>query len=277
MKKIENLRQLQQVGIYIYKELLRVCNEIGVNLYLHGGTLIGAIRHKGFIPWDDDIDLCISRPDYEKLLSKTHGRIGDKCFIIDPATDKSYKGIVPVCVYENSYVKSLQFKEDERLKISCSIFVYDGVPNGKIKRFFYFKRMYLLRAKHALCRANFKFVNTKTARIIGPLLSPFFKAKDVYKYKNKILDFQRKYKYEDSEFVSTNADSDSQKEVFPRSSFEKSVSVEFENIPSKTYSYYHEHLTRYYGDYMTPPPVEKQKPKHGFYAEIDDSFEFDRA
>ena len=275
MKQIESLRELQKVGIYIYKELLNVCNDIGVNLYLHGGTLIGAVRHKGFIPWDDDIDLCISRPDYEKLMAITHGRIGEKCSIIDPETDKDYKGIVPVCVYNNSYIKSLQFKEDENLKISCSIFVYDGAPASKIKRRFYYNRMYILRAKHALCRADFKHVNTKLAKLVGPLLSPFFSSKKVYKYKDKILKYQQKYAYKSSRFVSTNVDNGSIKEVFLKEGFENPVELTFEGIPSKTYGYYKEHLTAYYGDYMTPPPPEEQKPKHGFYAEIEEDFSFE--
>lgn len=276
MKQINSIRELQQVGIFIYKELLGVCNEIGVNLYLTGGTLIGAIRHKGFIPWDDDIDVCMSRPDFEKLMAKTCGKIGDKCLIIDPATDKEFKGVVPVCVYKDSYIKSLQFKEDEKLKINCSIFVYDGAPKSKIKRLFYYNRMFILRAKHALCRADFKHVNTKKARLFGPLFAPFFNDKKVYKYKNRILKHQKKYPYENSEFVSTNVDNGSIKEVFPKKEFEISADLMFENIPSKTFGYYHEHLTSYYGDYMTPPPPEEQKPKHGIYAEIEESFSFDK-
>ena len=272
MKTIDSLADLQKTGIYIYQELLKECNNVGVKLYLTGGTLLGAVRHKGFIPWDDDIDVCMSRPDYEKLLRATKGVIGANCSIIDPGTDPRYKGVVPVCVYNNSYVRSSQFKEDENLKISCSIFVYDGVPENRLKRFLYYKHMFLLRAKHALCRADFKHVNTKTAKLFGPVLSPFFRKKSVLKYKNKILKLQSKYPYSESRLVSTNVDNGSQREVVQKVLFEKDVDIQFENIPSKTFGCYKEYLESYYGDYMTPPPVEQQKPKHGIYAEIDDSF-----
>ena len=272
MKTIDSLADLQKTGIYIYQELLKECNNVGVKLYLTGGTLLGAVRHKGFIPWDDDIDVCMSRPDYEKLLRATKGVIGANCSIIDPGTDPRYKGVVPVCVYNNSYVRSSQFKEDENLKISCSIFVYDGVPENRLKRFLYYKHMFLLRAKHALCRADFKHVNTKTAKLFGPVLSPFFRKKSVLKYKNKILKLQSKYPYSESRLVSTNVDNGSQREVVEKVLFEKDVDIQFENIPSKTFGCYKEYLESYYGDYMTPPPVEQQKPKHGIYAEIDDSF-----
>lgn len=274
MKKIETLRELQQVGIYIYKELLNVCEKNNIKLYLLGGSLIGAVRHKGFIPWDDDIDVCLSRPDYNKLLECTHGKIGDKCHIIDPATDTDYKGCVPVVVYDNSSVVSGQFKEDENLKISISIFVYDGAPKGKIAQAYYYTKLYILRAEHALCRADFKNVNTKAARLIGPVLAPFYKSENVYKYKKKILRWQQKYPYETSEYVSTNMDSGSRKEVFPKYTFEDYVTLSFEGIKSYAFSNYDEQLRKYYGDYMQLPPEEARNPKHSFNAQIEDSFVF---
>ncbi len=275
MKQIETLRQLQLVSVYIYKELLQVCEGLGIKLYLLGGTLIGAVRHKGFIPWDDDIDVCLSRPDFEKLMAATGGRINDKCRIIDPNTDTQYKGVVPVAVYENSAVVSKQFKEDEDLKIGISIFIYDGAPKGKLAQAWYYGKLYILRAMHACCRADFKNVNTRAARLVGPIMAPFFKSSNVYKYKNKILKWQRKYPYETSEYVSTNTDSLSHKEVFPKYTFEDSTELMFEGIKSYTFSNYHEQLTTYYGDYMQLPPEEAQKPKHSFDARIEDSFQFE--
>ncbi|MBE6529478.1 MAG: hypothetical protein E7680_02605 [Ruminococcaceae bacterium] len=272
MKRIETIRELQEVELYISKELVRVCKENNVQIYLSAGTLLGAVREKGFIPWDDDVDFCMSRPEFEKLMQATGGKIGEKCRIIDTTTDQTYPGLIPLCVYENSYVRSMQFKKDENLKISCSIFIYDGAPATKIGRFFYYKHMYLLRAKHALCRADFKHVNTKIARKVGPFLSHFFKEKSVWKYKAKIMKFQQKYPYSESRFVSTNADSDAKNEVFLKETFEKPVEVEFEGMMFPTFSHYREYLESVYGDYMTPPPETARNPKHGFIAEIEDEF-----
>ena len=274
MKKIETLRQLQLVGIYIYKELLAICEQNGLSLYLTAGTLLGAVRHKGFIPWDDDIDVCMNRPDYNKLIEITHCKIGEKCRLIDPETDNLYRGCVPVVVYNNSHLTSKQFLEPEDLKIGISLFVYDGVPKCSISRFFYYSRMYILRAEHALCRANFKHVTTNVARVFGPILSPFYSSKSTMKYKNKIISWQKKYSYETSQYVSTNADKDAWKQVCLKQAFEIPVRMHFEGIESTTFSNYSEHLTRYYGNYMKLPPVAEQMPKHSFEVEIDDNFIF---
>lgn len=274
MKKVESLRQLQIIQVYVYNDLLSVCKKHGLNLYLIGGTLLGAVRHKGFIPWDDDVDVCMSRPDFNKLMEITNGKISEKCRIINPEQDKDFKGYIPLAVFENSNLISKQFRGEEQLKIGISIFIYDGVPKNKIIRYFYFKKMYLLRAKHALCRANFKNVNTRAAKIFGPILSPFFKEKHVYKYKEKILKNQKKYKYENSAYVCTNADKDAHREVMERDRFEIPLELKFEMIKSWTFSDYKKYLTSYYGDYLKLPPIEEQKGKHSFEAEIEDDFVF---
>lgn len=274
MKKVDTLRELQIISTYIYKDLKSFCNDNNLQVYLHGGSLIGALRHKGYIPWDDDIDVCMSRPDYEKILKLCRGKISEKCTLIDPSTNNKFNGYIPVVVYDSSAMESGQYREKEQLKIGISIFVYDGVPSNKLVRSLYYLRMYILRSKHALCRANFDHVNTSAAKIVGPVLQRFFKSENTKKYKNKILELQKKYDYEKSKYVSTNADYKSSKEVCLKTEFEEAVPVMFEGIESSTYSHYDRHLRTYYGDYMQLPPIEQQEPKHSFNAYIEDDFDY---
>lgn len=274
MKKINTLRELQLVSIHIYKDLLQFCQKHDLTLYLHGGSLIGAVRHQSYIPWDDDIDVCMSRVDYDKLVKLSGGIISDTCRLIDPETHETFNGYIPVVVYDQSRMVSKQYRTNEELKIGISIFVYDGIIENRLWQKWYYLYMYILRAQHALCRADFKHVHTKKAKKIGTFLQFFYNSQDTLKYKQKILMLQKKYSYSSSQSVSTNADYQPELQICSKESFESSVPLLFEGIPSATYSHYNDHLRKYYGDYMVLPPKEHQKPKHGFEAWIADSFEY---
>lgn len=266
MKKIENLKELQKINILILKELYRVAIKNDIKIYLFGGTLIGALRDNKFIPWDDDIDLCLSRNDYEKLVKISKIEFNKEIELLDPYTNDEFRGYIPQVVYKKSKLISKQYREKEENKIGISLFIFDGITENKVLRWFYYKRMRLLRIKHALCRANFSYVNTSIAKKIGPVLQPFFKSEDVYKYKHKILELQKKYNYKDCNLVSANSDTNGYKEISTRKAFEIEKKILFEGIECLIYSSYKEYLEKCHPTYKKLPPLEKRKPKHGFLA-----------
>lgn len=277
VRKITHLRELQLVQIKVLKDFMIFCDLHGIRVYMIGGSLIGAVRHKGFIPWDDDIDVSIPRPDYNKIV-ELHNKgtmISKDCYLLSAETDDSFNGYIPQIVYKKSKLFSGQYREREELKIGLSVFVYDGVPENKLVQNIYFKKMYFLRALYALCRADFKHVNTKIAKKIGPFLQPFFRYEYTKKYRDKILKYAKKYAYLDSNFVAPNADSNAKKELVNRSLYEGFVELEFEGLKCYAAKNYIEHLTKYYGDYMQLPPVEERQEKHSFEAWIDEGFELD--
>ncbi len=276
MKQLTELRDLQRVQTKILKDLVDFCDVNNLKVYLLGGTMIGAIRHKGFIPWDDDIDVSMPRPDYEKLIELSKDGISEDCYLIAPELDKSFRGYIPQVAYRNSKSKSGQYRDDEDLKISISLFVYNGVPRTAFSRWIYYKYMYLLRAAHSLCRANFNNVNTRMAKIVGPILQPFFSSNKTIKYCNKILKLETMFSYNNTELVAPNSDDRGYKELVTREEYEKPFKVEFEGLRCYVPSNYDEHLRKYYGDYMQLPPERERTPKHSFEAWVEDDSLEDR-
>lgn len=270
MKRVDDIFELQKIYVEILKNFYELCNKNSIKLYLLGGTLLGAVRHKGFIPWDDDIDVSISREDYEKLLRLFNTTSLSNYTLIDPETNRNFKGYIPQFILKNSKMSSAQYKEEEELHLGISIFIFDGITENKLLRWIFLKKMYILRSLHALCRVNFKNVNTRRAKFFGPLLQPFFSTKSVYKYKNKILKLQKKYNYSSSKFIAPNIDTDAKKEVVLKSIYEKSKTINFEGIECLVSENFKEHLQNYYGNYMELPPMESRQPKHSFSVWVDE-------
>ena len=86
----DQLRAVQKATRYALAELDRVCEELGLRYVVYGGTAIGAVRHGGFIPWDDDVDVCMPRSDYERLLSEGPTILHDGFVLIASETDPAY-------------------------------------------------------------------------------------------------------------------------------------------------------------------------------------------
>jgi len=132
----EQLRQLQLVQLEILIEFDRICRKNNINYSLDGGTLLGAVRHKGFIPWDDDIDIIILRKDYDKFYEACKKDLNtDKFFLQEERTDKYYYTGFPRMRRKNSVLVRAGHEHMKYQRgVFIDIFVLDNVPDGKLKR-----------------------------------------------------------------------------------------------------------------------------------------------
>lgn len=245
--------QLKELEILFFFDEL--CKKNNIKYYLCGGTLLGAIRHKGFIPWDDDIDVCMPRRDYEKLLliefsSERYVLQNNKFGNLKRAITK----VVDIKTHTTGFLE-----EDKNLWID--IFPIDGLPENekeveKIyqKTYYYRKILYVCGSKLGLGRS---IIKKYLLYILKPIANFFW---GVDKCVEKINEIALCYPYDKENYVGAIVGGIyGVGERMPKDEFENVVEVEFEKRKFPTFSCWHQYLSGCYGNYMQLPPLEKRK------------------
>ena len=262
MKKIDS-DELKRIELNLLIKFDEICKENEFKYFLCGGTLLGAIRHKGFIPWDDDIDVLMPRPDYEKLLKfYKENQVGDIRFVSWKTGDSIYPFLKLVNI--KTKVKEKYLDDKYATNVWIDIFPLDGMPDNdriierKYKKIKFYK-MLLMTAYSESGKGA-----TWYAKRIKQLLIPLCKRMNVTKLCDKLNKIAMEYSIETSPFVGGFLWGYGIQEKMPLE-FLDCVEVEFEGhkFPApKCWDYY---LKKLYGDYMALPPEEERRP-HDFEA-----------
>ena len=241
----------------------KICREHGLHYYLWAGTMLGAVRHKGFIPWDDDMDICMPRPDYEILISHWHEWLPKPYEVIAPETDPNYP--YPFAKIEDASTTVLERPDFKFLEgIYIDVFPIDGAPADEKERKAHFKRYKFWR--HLLfLRGRDPFKHGHGPRSWFPwLLHKIYSLEDLQK---KVKDYMTKYPYEESDFVCDY--DDGLKGVFEKRILGTPQVYPFEDKQFLGVEYYDEYLSNKYGNYMQLPPKEKQIQHHFFRLDLE--------
>ncbi len=268
MKSDENLEKLHEASLILLKKADEVMRENKISYMLDAGTLLGAVRHKGFIPWDDDADICMMRKEYDKFL-KIAPQVfkGDFGFILPGQKgDEKFYDFVPKITYKKMNI--LQNAEDEIFyegKYSnpqLDIFVIDKVPNGKLGQMIHTKLLILIYglamghrrtidySKYSKIESAVIFVLSKIGKII-----PLHVTASLYDAAASMFE-NKKY------VMSTHSAMDHFGDCYKYEWYEKSTDGLFEDCVFPIPSGFDGILKKHYGDYMSLPPKEKQVPKH---------------
>lgn len=254
----ELLRKLQLAELEMIVEVDRICRKHGIKYSLDGGTLLGAIRHKGFIPWDDDADVVMTRAEYEKFSKACKEDLNtEKFFLQDFSTDPEYRwGYSKMRKNGTVFIRSGQEHGRWNQSVNIDVFVYDNVPDNKLIRPFHLFRCYCIRkglyseagkvdAPNAFLRTWYKLVN-KIPR------EHWIKAID------KLAARTNKHKTELIRHI-TYPYRKACRYGLPRECFDDYIEVDFEGYKFMGFKKYDLYLTTLYGDYMTLPPVSERK------------------
>lgn len=255
MKKID-LIEYKRLLILLLKEIDTFCNEKELTYYLDSGTLLGAVRHHGFIPWDDDIDLAMPREDYEQFINTFNSKNGE---IISFKSNSQYFYPYAKVNYKRSKVIEVELPQIDGLGVNIDIFPLDGMPNQLYLRRIHQDFLMFLNKTRALM--------VRIKRKVPCYLKPLFRWKLLVFWIDKL---GKKYSIKNSLFCGNIVATTVRHKEIPIQCFNSTVYVDFEDGKYPAMSGYDEYLRRLYGDYMKLPPKEKQVARHNIEAYVED-------
>lgn len=263
---MDQLRKLQMMQLMLAKEVRRICEKNGISYFLEAGSCLGAARHNGFIPWDDDLDIGMIRSEYERFIKACEQDLGKEYFLQTNDTDENFG-----YVFAKLRLKGTRFTEKIAADsgsadgIYIDIFPYDKVPDDEKLRQ---KTGYRVRYYSLLLRIRCKYKpwiyngNAKEWVKYAPfrLLALFYSKKGLINHINQLM---IKYNDTDAGRMTLCDNLSYNKTVYPCETIMNVAGHEFEgetfNIPADFDTY----LTATYGaDYMTPPPEDKRDSTH---------------
>lgn len=265
MRRI-NETELKKTQLDILDKVASFCEDNSIYYWLDCGTLLGAIRHNGYIPWDDDIDIGMLRPDFDRFIRMFNG------------TDSRYKvyciDTTPNFFYMYAKVldtETVLYEPDEngvKISINIDVFVYDNAPDDDKQLKSAFDKRDFYRDASVLRTLNNKpsgsFARRSFIRILRVLLKPFPKNFFIRKMSANAK------KYNSTETKRVGNFSSHTRTCCDKSVFDSFIYHDFEGRRYKIPIGYDEWLKSFYGDYMKLPPVEKRVSHHKFVAYVNE-------
>lgn len=269
MRREITLEELRKIQVDILNKVADFCEENAIRYWIDCGTLLGAIRHKGYIPWDDDIDMGMLREDYEKfaaLFNLQNERYQFLCYENNRDFHLPFAKVLDT--------STVLYEPDERgakISVNIDIFVYDNAPDDdtEMKRMFDIRdkllKIHQIKQEHINlkknpCKGIVKVCRKALYTIAHPAPNGHYIA--------AIIENSKKYATEDTARVGDFSGFTNM--VCNKRVFEKFVDVPFEGRSYKAPVGYDEWLRSFYGDYMQLPPEEEQVSHHSFKAFFED-------
>lgn len=258
MKTVTTAAEIQSLILPIMKYIDEVCREHNLRYSLSYGTLLGAVRHENFIPWDDDLDIIMPRPDFDKLLELLRQDIKEGLGLLDTYDLDNFYALKMAKVYDkNTILREYPKKYNLEYGVYVDIFPVEGLPSdmGAIKAYYkeyrVYKRWMYYYTSCKYLKKGFRKKLTSIARIFG---------KNTLEAANT---FFHRYHFDEAQYVGVLvSDGTIKKELLYKTDFDHLKDYTFGPYKFKGLAEPHRFLTNLYGDYMTLPPESERGRRH---------------
>lgn len=270
MKSNESIQDIQNIELEMFSAFCEVCDILGIKYYLLGGSILGAIRHKGFIPWDDDIDIGLFRKDYELFIEKAQSLLPNYYFVQNYKTDpECLIGYTKLRDSRTTFIETSYKNQNMNHGIFIDIFPLDYYPEkqseqkilqikNKTLGYRIYGEFYIPKYSDSLLIKN---VIKKLASIGLKILFP--NTTNVLKQRDELIKTIPK-----SKFISNYYGAYGEKETVPIEWFGEGIECSFEDRLVSIPSQYDSYLKQLYNDYWKLPPLDLREPHH--YVEMID-------
>lgn len=259
---MNELREYQTILLDILKDVAVACNQMGIPYYLTEGTCLGAVRHKGFIPWDDDIDIAIPSSYYERFIRDIHKYLKKEHSVEPGFITGDYTRVVNTQIEVKSDVLTKGKSYHPWIDIMC---LY-GMPNNLVVREIHYIKFYL--AQKLFKMSDSKNIIRRKRNIFESIIVSIVSRINLTSILNKekrlkkVQDLLFRYSFESSNYVLGYTSWYFKKELMPKEVYGSGTNAIFEGEEIRIPSDYDTYLKRLYGDYMTLPPEEERQGKH---------------
>lgn len=262
----EELKKIQRHELMMCENFVKVCKTLNLTYYLMGGSMLGAVRHSGYIPWDDDLDVGMPRQDYEIFLEKGQSLFPQNYFIQTHLSDPEYPyNFAKLRDTDTAFVESAVKNFNINHGVFIDIFPLDIYPDNKIQQRIleFIKKLTEVRVRETLY-----FEISPQYSIVSKIAIAL--AKVVYPdYKSAVVAREKAIKaYKKGKKLANHGGAWKGREIVPSEWYGEGVMVDFEGIKVRIPSHSDRWLEQVYGDYMQMPPEEKRVAHH--YTEVVD-------
>ena len=261
-----DIKEIQKVLIEDYIVINKICEENNLLLYVTGGTCLGAVRHNGFIPWDDDIDLAMPRKDYNKFTEVSQNYLPSYMKLKMNKISKCYRIAdtrFPVKV--DDFVSDLQLEQDEEAFLYIDLQAIDGASNNKLCCYIHSVRVIFHRVCYKLCNPSKIHMEPWRKKVVNLAICLFHKLPVLFNDEDKLysryISSMVRYDYYKSKYCANYYGKYGLKDVYPREWWGKGITHAFENTYVRIPVNYDKYLRSIYGDYMNLPP-ERERVTH---------------